>query len=139
MPDREKVQKGLECCSESISNACPMECPYRVECLMQDDELHMYSVMHDALKLLKEQQETITSLQGTIRKLNAALTEQPEQKHGHWIPIKSETGVEYGGFKQYAVYDVKCSACGFADDVSTCVYTYCPNCGAKMDEEVKQE
>lgn len=54
MADREKVLNGLECCSESISKACPMECPYRVECLMQDDTSHMYSVMHDALELLKE-------------------------------------------------------------------------------------
>ena len=55
MADREKVLKGLECCSESISKACPMECPYRVECLMQDDTSHMYSVMHDALELLKDE------------------------------------------------------------------------------------
>ena len=57
MPDREKVLKGLKYCSESIGKACPIECPYRVECLMQDDKLHMYSVMHDALELLKQPED----------------------------------------------------------------------------------
>lgn len=57
MDEMKKVLKGLECCTESISKACPMECPYRVECMMQDDGLQMYSVMHAALKLLKEQSE----------------------------------------------------------------------------------
>ena len=63
MVDREKVLKGLECCSESISKACPMECPYRVECLMQDDTSHMYSVMRDALELLKEHEAQIERLE----------------------------------------------------------------------------
>lgn len=57
MVDREKVIKGLECCFGSIGKACPMECPYRVECLMQDDKLHMYSVMHDAMELLKQPED----------------------------------------------------------------------------------
>lgn len=60
MVDKEKVLKGLECCSKSISKACPMECPYRVECLMQDDKLYMYSVMHDALELMKEPPQWIS-------------------------------------------------------------------------------
>ena len=73
MPDREKVLKGLKYCSESIGKACPIECPYRVECLMQD-ELHMYSVMHDALELIKEQGETIVSL--ALNKENAEQTRE---------------------------------------------------------------
>lgn len=62
-----------------------------------------------------------------------------EQKHGHWIPIKTPTGVEYGGFEEYTAQEVVCSECGFTDDVSASIYTYCPNCGAKMDEEVIQD
>lgn len=143
MADRKKVLNGLKCCSKSIGKACPLECPYRVECLMQDDGSHMYSVMHDALKLLKEQQETISSLQGTICKLNAALAEQPEQKffvdsdgkitpipvqkHGHWIRSPR------------FLPEAQCSVCK-----GTCIgdcraFDYCPSCGAIMDEEVKQE
>lgn len=57
MIDREKVLNGLECCSKSIGKACPLECPYRDECMMQDDGLHMYSVIHDALELLKQEEE----------------------------------------------------------------------------------
>ena len=62
MIDKDKVLKGLECCSESISKACPMECPYRVECLMQDDTSHMYSVMHDALELLKDEPSLVLNI-----------------------------------------------------------------------------
>ena len=57
MANREKVLKGLKYCSETIGKACPLECPYRVECLMQDDGLHMYYVMNDALELLKEPED----------------------------------------------------------------------------------
>lgn len=47
-------------------------------------------------------------------------------RHAHWI-IK---GTQYGT-------DFLCSAC---DCYNECEYAtlYCPNCGAKMDEEVKQ-
>ena len=103
MADREKILKGLEYCSKTVGKACPWECPYRVECMMQDDGLHMYSVMYDALELLRE---------------------QPEQKHGHWI--------SYGcGF-------YRCSVCEDAKNMNF-VPNYCSTCGAKMDEEVKQD
>ena len=101
--------------------------------------------------LLKEQQETLASFQSTINKLTKALAEQPEQKffvdsdgkmtplpvqkHGYWVPINSPTGVEYGGIKEYTVREVMCSECGFTDDVSASIYTYCPECGAKMEGE----
>lgn len=152
MTDLEKVVRGLEGmhrCISPVNHSCG-DCPYQdnhVECERR--------VINDAITLLKEQQETITSLQGTICKLNAALAEQPKQKffvdfdgkitplpkqkHGNWIPIKSPTGVEYGGFKEYTVQEVMCSECGFTDDVSASIYTYCPECGAKMDEGVEQD
>ena len=53
------------------------------------------------------------------------------QRHGHWI----NTGI-----------DGYCSACGcdipmFMEDWDWkyCETNYCPNCGAKMDEEVQDE
>lgn len=76
MIDREKVQKGLECCREMNGHAC-RKCPYISDC----NNMSVAGISHltsDALALLKEQQETISSFQGTIRKLNAALEEQPE-------------------------------------------------------------
>ena len=52
------------------------------------------------------------------------LKSQPEQKHGHWI--------SYGcGF-------YRCSVCEDAKNMNF-VPNYCSTCGAKMDEEVKQE
>lgn len=80
MIDREKVLKGLECCSMN-GNGC-RQCPYNKDC----DEMPDYGNAHlcsDAMELLKEQQETIASLQSTICKLNAALAEQPEDKELH--------------------------------------------------------
>ena len=68
----------------------------------------------------------------------ALLREEPEQKHGHWIPIKLPTGVEEFGYKEYMVQEVTCSECKFTEDVSASAYLYCPNCGAKMDGKVKQ-
>lgn len=52
-------------------------------------------------------------------------------KHGWWIRGK----VQNGTLKH------KCSVCKDECEVPTCVgkpiYTYCPNCGAKMDLEEK--
>ena len=51
---------------------------------------------------------------------------------GHWV------GIEYDGYADgNPVYDTwECSECGWEhngeDDTLTC---YCPNCGAKMEEE----
>ena len=68
----------------------------------------------------------------------ALLREQPEQKHGHWIPVKLPTGVEAFGYKECTVQEVICSECRFTEDVMASSYSYCPHCGTKMDEEVKQ-
>lgn len=136
MIDKEKVLTGLECCSMN-GNGCK-RCPYNKDC----DEMPDYGnaqLCSDALELLKEQRETIASLQGTICKLNAALAEQPEQKHGHW---KGFTQSRYFGtdddgepiFRDGVFY--VCSECRRKSIIK---YPYCPRCGAKMDEEVKHE
>ena len=67
------------------------------------------------------------------------MTPLPIQKHGHWIPVKLPTGVEAFGYKEYTVQEVICSECRFTEDVMALSYSYCPHCGTKMDEEVKQD
>ena len=54
MIDREKVLKGLECCSQMTGNAC-RQCPYDEECakMIGSGSAHLCS---DALALLKEQE-----------------------------------------------------------------------------------
>lgn len=74
MIDREKVVKGLECCCGG--GMCYHGCPYHE--VSQSVEGCTSQLASDALELLKEQQETISSFQGTICKLNAALKEQSE-------------------------------------------------------------
>lgn len=48
MPDREKVIKGLEHCSEDGCEGCP----YEPDCMMADG----FELARDALELLKEQE-----------------------------------------------------------------------------------
>lgn len=49
-----------------------------------------------------------------------------ERKHGHWI------GKPIAGYSM-----VRCSVCSaFANNIER--WNYCPNCGAKMDEEVQK-
>lgn len=50
-------------------------------------------------------------------------------RHGHWI-------LEPPDYKQTWTNNWRCSVCGFASFV-TQWFRYCPECGAKMDEEVK--
>lgn len=47
-----------------------------------------------------------------------------EARHGRW-----ETAPCNG------VYDMRCSACGFAPGIRFYSSDYCPNCGACMDKE----
>lgn len=47
-----------------------------------------------------------------------------EVRHGRW-----ETA-PYNG-----VYDMRCSACGFAPGIRFYSSDYCPNCGARMGKE----
>lgn len=61
------------------------------------------------------------------------LREQPEQKHGHWKLVQDYDDEHW-----------QCSACGcewyLADgNPEENNMHYCPECGAKMDEEVMQD
>lgn len=51
-----------------------------------------------------------------------------EVRHGRW-----ETAPCNG------VYDMRCSACGFAPGIRFYSSDYCPNCGARMDKEDEHE
>ena len=51
-----------------------------------------------------------------------------EVRHGRW-----ETAPCNG------VYDMRCSACGFAPGIRFYSSDYCPNCGARMDKEADHE
>lgn len=52
-------------------------------------------------------------------------------KHGRWIKVEDYYGLSI----------IKCSECReewcfeVEDDITDLKYNYCPNCGAKMDEE----
>lgn len=117
MADMERVLKGLECCilRNPDDHARCSQCSYGGNCV---NRLKM-----DALELLDEQQETISSLQGTIRKLSAALEEQAEQKRGHWM---------YGWTCSVCKERLRISLDGRAPIFEG--IKCCPNCGAKMED-----
>ena len=56
-----------------------------------------------------------------------------EVVHGWWKPELMPTGVEYTGWAEMTVQAMRCSECGRLIDVGEGYFTYCPNCGAKMD------
>ena len=136
MTDRKKVFDALRnCVTEPKCKDCPWEDCEKIGCKRTKVPV---TLLLDTLNLLKEQQETIASLQGTICKLNAALAEQPEQKHGHW---KGFTQSRYFGmdddgepiFRDGFFY--VCSECRRKTVIKT---QFCPRCGAMMNE-VKQD
>lgn len=66
---------------------------------------------------------TLAGLDYAIYLINNVTTVE-ERKHGHWI------GKPIAGYSM-----VRCSVCfAFANNIER--WNYCPNCGAKMDEEV---
>lgn len=73
MIDREKVLKGLECLSDENNICSKNTCPYYMfgSCVPE--------ISHDALELLKEQQETI-ELQGSLLTLAHAAMNQKRKK-----------------------------------------------------------
>lgn len=81
----------------------------------------------DADKLLKgyEDHELIS----THLIWNAPTADVVEVRHGHWIDYDDD------------IVSCECSACHkkfnlYEDDVNG--YSYCPNCGAKMDREEQE-
>ena len=126
MADREKVLKGLECCSGSSHN-CVKECPYD---FVNNDNC-MGDMARDALELLREQPK-----QKFFVDSNGKITPLPIQKHGHWISVPDKSP-KTTTINMYS-FICSCSECG--QSVGHHIeYNYCPRCGAKMDEGVKQD
>lgn len=65
-----------------------------------------------------------------INNWNTNIDKQREKYlvHGHWIKIKHPRGNVY--------WNKKCSICGKIIELQS--YNFCPNCGAKMNEEVQK-
>ena len=59
MPDREKVIKGLELCTNITPDGCLMLCPYKDEKDGTYSGFCEHALLQDALTLLKEQEEEI--------------------------------------------------------------------------------
>ena len=54
-------------------------------------------------------------------------------RHGKWKPVKYNAYCSCG--KSYGTYHFLCSACNHIAYSQPYRLTYCPNCGARMDEE----
>ena len=108
MPDREKVIKGLECCSSMNGYACA-ECPYSSECVGGEAE---YQV-------------------GTAHLAGDALTMLKEQETGHWVLLEncSNFGV-YCSECQTKVFDNYPFKKKFS--------YFCPHCGTRMEGEIER-
>lgn len=65
--DREKVIKGLECCTsfDSVDQTC-MACPFENDCVGKQRNTQL---LHDALALLKEQEDLGTELTYAIESI----------------------------------------------------------------------
>ena len=74
MPDREKVLKGLELCTEITQDGCLMLCPYKDE---QDETYSGFCeqvLKRDALSLLKEQEAVEPYVAGNGKSFETAET-----------------------------------------------------------------
>ena len=84
----------------------------------------------ETIKQLEEMKEHFKSVQdidecadhvGHIKAIDTVVEVLESLKQGEWIP----DDYEYN----------HCSECGYEHDSSEYVTPYCPNCGAKMEEE----
>ncbi len=73
-----------------------------------------------------------TMIDWCISVLDAQPTIEQERKIGQWI------GTEYNGYADGNIvyYEWECSECGCViEEEGRPTYNYCPQCGAKMEEE----
>lgn len=61
MVDREKVLKGLECCSKMNGNVCRTECPYCEECV-ENECVGTAHLCANALELLKDEPSLVLNI-----------------------------------------------------------------------------
>ena len=60
----------------------------------------------------------------------------------HYMPAADVVEVRHGRWETApcnGVYDMRCSACGFAPGIRFYSSDYCPNCGARMDKEADHD
>lgn len=76
MPNREKVIKGLEICVDRIPGKYTCnECPYEI-----DGNYCEINLTHDAIDMLKEQQEEIENLKQTAQSMMEGICLLKEQE-----------------------------------------------------------
>ena len=98
------------------------------------DFMYNHAGMHDDLsKMLDKLLENRTEQKFFVDS-DGKMTPLPIQKHGHWEIVQDYYDDEHW----------QCSACGCewyleAGNPEENNMHYCPECGARMDEEVKQD
>lgn len=80
--------------------------------------------------LLPETEPTTKELFGLVMAMPAA--DVAPVRHGKWTPVKYNAHCSCG--KSYGTYHFLCSACNHIAYSQPYGLSYCPNCGAKMDE-----
>lgn len=79
----------------------------------------------EAMQILREMQPKFARYDREVRQqiaIRMAIQALKEQKVGHWI---------FGETMGHSW--MKCSECCVSQDGQTACFTYCPNCGAKME------
>ena len=111
MADVEKVMAGLECCDKLYGDH--EGCPYDHKDQYGDYEnaTCILALIHDAKEVLTEQVSLIHFL-------------KHQRQKGHWV-FGSSNGHSW----------MKCSQCLVSQDGQTACFSFCPNCGASMEEE----
>lgn len=91
------------------------------------DEYISREAMLEHLDRCKQSEDATTLTAAVITALQCFVQSQPtadvaEVRHGEWEIVVGSNGKEY----------MVCTCCRVSQDL-TGVFTYCPNCGAKMD------
>lgn len=81
-----------------------------------------------ALSIFEEKWESEKAMADAINEIPAA--DVAPVRHARWV-LEYTTPYDDPRWKNRALK--RCSACGWTN---ACRYNFCPNCGAKMDEEV---
>lgn len=119
MPDREKVYKGLECCSV-LEGKCK-ECPYETEGYVAECTSALAS---DALALLKVQQDKIERLEDDKHTLKDVITK-----------LKTQEAVEPFCWNDDYGQHWKCGHCGKVIGAND---KYCHECGRPVKHNEQQ-
>ena len=68
---------------------------------------------------------------------NAPAADVEPVRHGRWVPGKEISRTMLGDETLAVEYsDFRCSSCGRRYKEYVLIYRFCPNCGAKMDDEL---